>query len=938
MKIFQNYNVQNISGLKHKPSFMQNNIANDANNNTEIPQVTADYDVKKPISYKKIEDINLGNNLTARYYKLGNGQRVIIVPKKGPTVVKTYVNTGSLNEPDELRGISHYIEHNLFNGSEALGDKNIFDEVNKLGGYANASTSFSITDYIIESNLLEEGDLESKIQLQAGMLQTPKFLNDKLEKEKKIVDSEINMYLSDDTTRAETITLKNLFNIKSKAPDLIAGSTDNIDALTREDVVNYFNNNYNNSNMVTVITGDVDEDETIKLVSKYFNNPAKAVPPQYNEPMTVTDKPVRQDIISSKKTGATEIFLGFAGPQNSNYIDSIYLRAVNHLLFGLSYSRMKNIEQKYSSEILLQNERLGTRKDDYGAMILQTFVPEEYAESFIKDIYNVIDNLANNPPSEKEFKAIKTQIKKINSIAMQSSESLNYCVGSDFLNSTPYKTAEYNSIIDNMTVDDFVNTVKKYYNLNQCALTVVHPKYSTEKSIEDNYNKSKNLSFTGSNHQLPLDIETVKEYKMPNNFSIVLQDENTDVANISLKIFTKDLSPKKAAIGDVLYDMLQYCGTKNHKWQELADMSDSNAISSDISGGICSLSITGDAPVENFSKIMELFSENIKNPDLSQELFENALQHCKDKYQTAEPSAYQPFKKAMHEGTHSAYTTEDKLKSLDNITLQDVLQLYNEIMTKGQGQVVVTAPFTQKPQLKQAVFDSVAKFNAVQPKNTDLTECYKPIDHTQVYTTETNKNQSEIIQGYKFKQSGNIKDNMCLDLFNYIFGGSQSSRLFSDLREQRHLAYFVNSGYKLQGDSGIEYLKIKTTTNNTETGEKTLDNIKKSIDGFNENIKKITTEKISDEELATAKRAIKSEILSSIEMNSSKHSLITAYSNSPYGVNYLNEQLRVLDNITPEDILNTARNIFSGKPVYSVSGSKEALDYNKEYFESLKNA
>jgi hypothetical protein len=59
MKIFQNYNVQNISGLKHKPSFMQNTIANDTNNNTEIPQVTADYDVKKPISYKKIEDINL---------------------------------------------------------------------------------------------------------------------------------------------------------------------------------------------------------------------------------------------------------------------------------------------------------------------------------------------------------------------------------------------------------------------------------------------------------------------------------------------------------------------------------------------------------------------------------------------------------------------------------------------------------------------------------------------------------------------------------------------------------------------------------------------------------------------------------------------------------------------------------------------------------------
>ena len=183
MKIFQCNNVQNISNIKQTTSFMHSSVADENKQNLEIQKVNPDYDVKTPITYNKIEDINLGNGLTAHYYKLANGQKVVIVPKKGTTVVKTYVNTGSLNEPDKYRGISHYIEHNLFNGSEALGDKNIFDEVNKIGAYANASTSFSVTDYIIESNLLQDKDLETEIQLQAGMLQTPKFLEDKLEKE-----------------------------------------------------------------------------------------------------------------------------------------------------------------------------------------------------------------------------------------------------------------------------------------------------------------------------------------------------------------------------------------------------------------------------------------------------------------------------------------------------------------------------------------------------------------------------------------------------------------------------------------------------------------------------------------------------------------------------------------------------------------------------------
>ena len=81
---------------------------------------------------------------------------------------------------------------------------------------------------------------------------------------------------------------------------------------------------------------------------------------------------------------------------------------------------------------------------------------------------------------------------------------------------------------------------------------------------------------------------------------------------------------------------------------------------------------------------------------------------------------------------------------------------------------------------------------------------------TGLYTKrfETNRNQSEIIQGFKFKQTGNIKDDICLDIFNIIFGGSQTSRLFKDMREQRHLAYSVNSGYKISGDYGVEYLKI----------------------------------------------------------------------------------------------------------------------------------
>ena len=232
----------------------------------ELPNVQPDYSVKIPMTYTKTGDINFPYDTKAHCYKLANGQKVVIVPQDGETVLRTYVNTGSMNEPDKIRGISHYIEHNLFNGSEGLEQGDFFKNVDKMGASTNASTGFAETNYYISSNLLNPSDLENKIKLHASMLETPIFALDKLEKEKGIVNSEINMITSNPENLAINKMLKNLYGIKTTSTDMIGGTTDNITNLTREDVVNYYKNNYYPANMVTVITGDVKPDETMKLI------------------------------------------------------------------------------------------------------------------------------------------------------------------------------------------------------------------------------------------------------------------------------------------------------------------------------------------------------------------------------------------------------------------------------------------------------------------------------------------------------------------------------------------------------------------------------------------------------------------------------------------------------------------------------------------------
>ena len=189
---------------------------------------------------------------------------------------------------------------------------------------------------------------------------------------------------------------------------------------------------------------------------------------------------------------------------------------------------------------------------------------------------------------------------------------------------------------------------------------------------------------------------------------------------------------------------------------------------------------------------------------------------------------------------------------------------------------------------------------------------------------------------YKFPNNGNLKDTAALGIMNQILGGGPSSRLFNDLRENQKLAYSVRSKLAKENNTGIIKLSIGTTTDNKETGEQNFDNLKKAIEGFKHHINLIKTNGITEEELEKAKLSLKNDILSDSELTLSKNAQLLSGTTSFYGPNYTNKMLEEIDKLTIEDINNTAHNVFAGNPVYSIVATKDTLEYNKEYLDSLK--
>ena len=898
-----------------------------------ISNVTPDFSVKTPLKYTKTGEINLPFDTKAHMYKLSNGQKVIIVPNDGETVVKTYVNTGSMNEPDKLRGISHYIEHNLFNGSEGLEAGEFFKTTDKMGAETNASTGLAETNYYISSYLLNDGDLEKKIKIHASMLETPRFAADMLFKEKGIVNSEINMITSNPENIAFNRTLKNLFSIKTKSSDIIAGTTDNITNLSREDVVDYFNRNYYPANMVTVISGEVKPEETMQLVSKYFTSNKPPVNDRHYEELTPLTKTVREDIISDKAV-STIVAAGFKGPENNNAKDRIYMKALGILLTS-SPATMKWIKP-LNTHIFYEDEKISTKQDAPTTIMFSSDTNEENAEKILKILYQQITNRANTLPTEDEMLIVKKRLLNSFSEKFEYSALMNNLIGESILEDNMDYINNFEKIVNDMKPEDIMNTAKKYLDLNKTAITVVHPADYSEKDIKDNYNNTQKLSFTGARQKKAVNLDNVKQYDMPgNNFRIVTN--NTKNRNASVKISFRDDLPRKTAkpaIAFILSELLNE-GSMLRKHAQFSNDNEKKGIQIDFASGVNIIECNAKFDAEDMGYALNSAKEVLLNPRFTQESLDNVKAYIKDSILRSEKNPYKKLDVELFKGTLLGYSENDILNSLDNVTLDDVKALYSSMMNDAKATITISAPFEKNPQLKEILFSNVAQMPKVKKFSPYIYQNFTPVEQTKVLTDTHNKNQANIVMAYKFNINENLKDNTAIELMNIILGGGPSSRLFNDLREQQKLAYSVRSGLSGIDTTKVLNLTIGTTTENKDTGEISYDNLKKSIEGFKYHVNKLKTEKVSQEELDNAKLAMKNRILAQNESNLGKTEGLDYNIYSVYGLSRENQILEMIDKITVDDIYNTANYIFKEKPTYSIVATENTLKANEDYLKSL---
>ena len=330
--------------------------------------------------------------------KLENGMQVYIVPKENVNGYYVTLSTkyGSIysefidDEKKEMvktpMGVAHFLEHKVFEQKDGVDPFTFYSE---RGCDSNANTSNFKTTYLFSgTNFLTEG-----LNYLLDYVQSPYFTDENVEKEKGIIEQEINMYADDPYYKLSDGVIYNSFiNHPIKYP--IAGTVESVNKITKDDLYMCYNTFYNPSNMFLVVTGNVDYKEVIDTVKsnqakKEFKKIDKIKLKPYNEPNEVAtvEKIEKLDIEIPKVAIGYKIALGDI---NLNIND---FKTYLNILFNVKFGSVSEFNEKMKEENLIVNNidisMINTDKHVLVVLMAESENIDKLIEEINKEIKNI---------------------------------------------------------------------------------------------------------------------------------------------------------------------------------------------------------------------------------------------------------------------------------------------------------------------------------------------------------------------------------------------------------------------------------------------------------------------------------------------------------------------------------------------------------------------
>ncbi|WP_309509580.1 MULTISPECIES: M16 family metallopeptidase [Hymenobacter] len=811
--------------------------------------------------------------LGVRVYKLDNGLTVYLSDYKNAPRIQTYVavRAGSKNDPATATGLAHYLEHMVFKGTSRLGTKDwakekpeldkiealyetyrgerndpvarkrTYHQIDSVSGVAaryavpneydklmgsigakgsNAHTSNEETVYQedIPSNQLEKW---AAVQSERFTEMVPRLFHTELE----AVYEEKNRGLDSDFSKEFEALNASLYPTHPYGTQTTIGTIEHLQNPSITEIKKYFGQYYVPSNVALCLSGDLDYDQTIRLIDKYFGawqgKPAPAFVAPVEKPITA---PITKEVLGPQ---SENVMLGYRFPGKATR-DALRLRMLDRILtngqaglFDLDLNQQQRVLQAqtfadlnddYSTHVLYGTPRQGQKLEEVQALMLA-----EVAKVKRGDFPDwLIPAIVNNE------KLSRTK-------SYESNEAR--------------ASAMYEAFIERVSWADYLKQNEDFATITKAEIV---------KFANDNYGQNYVAVFkrTGEDPNkvkvvkpaitpVPANRDAASAYytevsKLPSTeLKPVFLDYKKDIQTADIKpglplyytrntenglfslFYAIDLGTNNNPLLDVATDYLQYLGTGQHSaaqlQQEFYKLGCSFAVSSSQDRVLISLSGLD----SNLKPAMLLFEQLLNNPRPDAAALKNQVAGILKQRQDAKLNKGVILNQAMLNyakyGPRNPFTNivpEAQLKALKPEQLTSLLKslptyqhrvLYygprrmdgSYHMGRDNNGKSITVGSDGITEIIAADHRTPAKLKPTPPAK-DFAE--QPLKDKKVYWVDYKMVQAEIL----FLTKGDIYDRALaptVALYNEYFGGGMGSIVFQDLRESKALAYSAMSRY-----------------------------------------------------------------------------------------------------------------------------------------------
>ena len=392
------------------------------------------------------------------------------LPQSPSVAVVVMVGTGSRYEPENIGGISHFLEHMVFKGTEKRPNTlDIATTVDGIGGEFNAFTSKEYTGYYIKT---AAKDVELAIDLLADMLFHSKFEAEEIERERGVILEEMNMYLDSPRDRVGEIYDHILYPNQVLGQDVI-GTRDSLANINRQHLLEYLGQWYAPNNMVIGIVGGFDGAKVESLASQSFFKASKKEVPPFEPATTQQSEP---GIISiAKDTDQTHLVLGVRAFSISD--PRRYALALLNVVLG------GNMSSRLFTQV---RERRGlayavhTGIDHYldtGTFNCQVGLDHSRVEETIRVILDQFKQTRDELIPKEELQRAKSYLRGKLSLSLEDPLGLSmYLARQQLLQGRVVSAEDYLKQIDAVTPQDLQVVANEIFQQSKLNLAIISPK------------------------------------------------------------------------------------------------------------------------------------------------------------------------------------------------------------------------------------------------------------------------------------------------------------------------------------------------------------------------------------------------------------------------------------------------------------------------------